>query len=1298
SKLWERAFENLKDSGKHKDIIAIIKDHLVDTKPPSSDGRMDPNSTTSASKIDVKTTELDSEIDAGECFREAKDEISQEGEHLESTTREFVQKTVSVLNMTLSIGDVAVSFDPVHAALPWAAIRTVLLLITAYGNLKAQMLSAISRISSLVFYCESYYTLYLASDTSLSNHESALNELEASITEVYSQSLLCLGFIFQHGRSWNNAITAPFKLGDMDKYTQGLVESGNKLEHAASYCDKHGNHESRLMIVKLHELAKDFLQLRLDDAERLKAVQYNKYALERLGIANGVSFECLDPEECHECHRGTRVALLKDIYCRDIYAWVDDADSSPVFWLQGKAGTGKSTISQTVATQYDSLRALGASFFIKRGAGLRDKAARIFSTIAHQLAHRLPLFSKYLVDAIEEISDIPHENIKTQFETFILVRLVIAQLPRLNEISWVRVKCFVTSRPEIPILVEFHKITSSYRPLVLQDISEDVVKADISVYLQSSLSKIRDEYNLFNTLCPLESNWPGQTDLDILVEMSFPLFIFAKTVCRFVKDYELGGYPEVQRKKVFDYREFRSRGQHFHLHATYLPILERILPDPLQKEDGGHFEENRSNILEEFRDIVGAIINLADPLPVASLARLINKETRGVLNMLNTLQSVLNVPTDPETPVKLFHLSFRDFLVNREENPFYIYEVKTHENLVDGCLLLLSKHLHRNMVGLKEPGKLRIDIDQGKVRELLASDIRYACLYWVSHLTKSERRIRDGDMVHIFLSEHFLYWLEALSLLGSTSDSIGLIDTLRNLVEDGSNSVELSGFLYDAWRFVLQNRWIINHAPLQLYFCAIFAPESSIIKAKARDAYEERPVPPEMPKKWSPELLRITNLPRYVRAVAFCGDGKSLAACIQKTIRLWNIATGDEIQILEGHEDIIIDIAFSPLEPFAVLASGSHDYTVRLWNTNAGEQIWVATQHTDVVNSISFSANGQLIGSGSSDKTTRIWDAKTGRQIQAKRQRAGVDVVAFARTGPSIASLSSSGGIIVIIWNAITGEQLRELELPSPYINCMAFSIDGRLLASGPQGGNAIIRLWNVDTGQQVQASYVHDGRVEGFRFSPSNHNILALASSKGVTLWDIATGTEIRRYEENEHGFEAIAFSPNGQLLAVVTYSTVRVWATTTEDIQKLDSHNKRLNCLKVSPNQQLLATATSDNVKLWEVRTRKQIQTLNFDRDVADFSFSPDSQSLGVEISDYILRVWNVETGEVAHRFNLNSSVSATAFSSDGRKLNTVVRQAVLVKNHVVLAVLRFRLYGKGRGLLYVTCGNYIRKLVFL
>ena len=78
---------------------------------------------------------------------------------------------------------------------------------------------------------------------------------------------------------------------------------------------------------------------------------------------------------------------------------------------------------------------------------------------------------------------------------------------------------------------------------------------------------------------------------------------------------------------------------------------------------------------------------------------------------------------------------------------------------------------------------LRRDINTRDIDECLPADIQYSCRYWVHHLKQSGRYIFDEDAVDAFLREHFLHWLEALSLMGKISDCISLIDTLRSLAD-----------------------------------------------------------------------------------------------------------------------------------------------------------------------------------------------------------------------------------------------------------------------------------------------------------------------------------------------------------------------------------------------------------------------------------------------------------------------------------------------------------------------------------
>jgi hypothetical protein len=264
--------------------------------------------------------------------------------------------------------------------------------------------------------------------------------------------------------------------------------------------------------------------------------------------------------------------------------------------------------------------------------------------------------------------------------------------------------------------------------------------------------------------------------------MAVPLFIFAATVCRFIQ--ESGCEPRQQLAQVLQYQSKTHQSEVDKLDATYRPVLDRLLVGS---------EAAKRSVVARFRPVVGSIVLLAEPLSIRSLARLLGISEDTVFHQLQPLHSVLRVPAsaDSESPVRTFHLSFRDFLVDpdkaneQEKYPFWVDERKTHERLAVRCLELLSTEgrLKKDVCGLRLPGTCRSEIDKKIINTNLPLDIQYACRYWVHHWKESKRLIRDGDLVDCFLTCHLLHWLEALGLLGWVSESIGMVNDLLGLLD-----------------------------------------------------------------------------------------------------------------------------------------------------------------------------------------------------------------------------------------------------------------------------------------------------------------------------------------------------------------------------------------------------------------------------------------------------------------------------------------------------------------------------------
>jgi hypothetical protein len=460
-------------------------------------------------------------------------------------------------------------------------------------------------------------------------------------------------------------------------------------------------------------------------------------------------------------------------------------------------------VSRTIAERFDEGGILGASFFFKRGEADRRTAALFFTTLAAQLGQKVPQiassfsaardtdpnFRKALGEQFNKLILQPLSEVH-QVQTLVIIvdaldecdgdddiKRIIQLLSQVQGLH-VRLRTFLTSRPDLPIRLGFTKIKGKYQDLILHEIPTPVIEHDILAFFKHQLAEIRDGYNDgLPEDVQLSSDWPSQTILSTLVHMAVPLFIFAAIICRFINDDQVGD-PKGQLAKVLQYRKTTASSDLAQLGFTYLPVLDQLV------RNAG---PNRSLILDEFHDVVGSIILLAEPLSVSSLAVLV-KYTReytpeSIWSKLRRLHSVLDIPSKADSPVRIFHLSFRDFLVNDHTHDFSINEKEYHAKIAERCLQIMNDSLRKDICGLGAPGSRCADIDAGKINTYLPAHIRYACLYWVYHLQHSDRRVQDSDLVYMLLEHHFLHWLEALCLLGKVNESIEMVNTLQRLVK-----------------------------------------------------------------------------------------------------------------------------------------------------------------------------------------------------------------------------------------------------------------------------------------------------------------------------------------------------------------------------------------------------------------------------------------------------------------------------------------------------------------------------------
>ncbi|RKL13873.1 Vegetative incompatibility protein HET-E-1 [Fusarium oxysporum] len=1187
SDLWDKALAHLSESEYDRDIVAIVKTFAENPigDNATADGR--PSSTEDIAKdISERMAQAIQDGQHGRKQREWKVTIGDK----EYSVRGLVDKTVNILNKFVGVGDVAVSFDPVHAALPWAAVRFVLMTLTADSELRIQIIFGLAKVASLILQCDTYRRIYMAPDPALRPPADILDLLETSVVHTYVKSLLFLGFAIDRQGSKGRMVSAPFKMNEVESYIESLQGSGDQLSRAADNCEKQCSLQNRVGVEELLSYAKESHQIMQAHSLLLMDI-HQRMVFDRLSTAEGAAYDSHANEHEARCHPQTRVDLLAQIY-----KWAGDPDSECIYWLQGMAGTGKSTISRTVAYELSRKEALGASFFFKRGEGDRGKAARFFPTIATQLVRRLPSLMPHIQDAIETDSCIGEMAVSKQFENLIRLPLtkissnpqnpptvvividaldecdqkkdiqaIVGLLPQVKQVTSVHLKFFVASRPEIPMYIEFKRIREPYKDFILHLVDEHTIEHDITAFLNSRLAEIRNDYNIHLLGGQhLPESWPSRTAVHGLVKMAIPLFIFAATACQLIQNGKHGD-PEENLNKILEH----TGGTHISkLNELYLFVLEQLLDDTT---DSGE------ELLKRFQEIVGAIVILADPLSAACLAKLLDIAEKKIRHVVGLLPSVLYMPSEKSAPIKPLHLSFRDFLINRDNHKtdqFWVDEQETHKRLASRCLELLmnNDYLKKDMCDLRAPGVERPDIDMGIIDERLPSEAQYACLYWVYHLKGSHEKVRDRDQVHEFLEVHFLHLLEALSLIGRISESIGFIDELQSIV-DRENGAQVLSFLRDAKRFVLNYRWIIDTAPLQLYASAIvFAPKQSIIRQTFKRYLPRWISPlPTVDSYWNAVLQTLEGHRDSVSSVVCSQDGKLIASgSYDKTVKIWSMATGEEERTLVGHTRSVTSVAFS--NDSKLIASGSDDETIKIWNVGTGEEERTLIGHIYSVSSVVFSKDSKLIASGSADKTVKIWSVATGEEERTLvGHTRSVRSVVFSKDGKLIASGSYDD--TVKVWNVGTGEEERTLVGHTRSVTSVVFSKDGKLIASGSAD---TVKIWNVGTGEEERTLKGHTNWVNSVVFSNDGKLIASGSRDNTVKIWNVATGEEERTLKGHTSSVSSVVFSNDGKLIASGSEDmTVKIWNVTTGIIVKSFGASQFTNLLFFTDDDSVLVTS---------------------------------------------------------------------------------------------------------------------------
>jgi hypothetical protein len=489
------------------------------------------------------------------------------------------------------------------------------------------------------------------------------------------------------------------------------------------------------------------------------------------------------------CTPDTRVSVL-----HIIETWVGSSNGPCVFWLNGLAGTGKSTIAATVCEHLDEQQLLGASFFVSRQQVDSREATGIVRSIAHGLASRNGLIAEALCTTLRESSASVPRSLKKQIAEFVIApaheldaqSTLVVVIDALDEClldergrpggdlvpslvrqllsSSGRLKLFITSRNERPIQQMFDGLYADAQQQVTQlhNLDRATVTSDIETYLRLSFDTIRNDRS---SELPL-SGWPDDNDLHRLVRLSGLLFVYAATAVRFLLSRQ---YNPVDRlAQLLEQQEKSdSVSTHKDLDKLYARILKNAVETPECEVDLG--------LCRRLHNVVAVIVLAQTPVHIDALAVLSGVKLGDVRIVLDWLASLLLV--DADEPVRIFHLSFPDFMMNAGRCTMDSIRVNPrvdHGELALRALMILNKTLHYDMCDILNPAMANRDVPNlaGRLREKVPSwnAVRYASCFWMIHVVQCEKP--GSELVKAlkeFCHKHLFHWLEVLSLANHLS-------------------------------------------------------------------------------------------------------------------------------------------------------------------------------------------------------------------------------------------------------------------------------------------------------------------------------------------------------------------------------------------------------------------------------------------------------------------------------------------------------------------------------------------------
>jgi len=408
---------------------------------------------------------------------------------------------------------------------------------------------------------------------------------------------------------------------------------------------------------------------------------------------------------------------------------------------------------------------------------------------------------------------------------------------------------------------------------------------------------------------------------------------------------------------------------------------------------------------------------------------------------------------------------------------------------------------------------------------------------------------------------------------------------------------------------------------------------------------------------------------------------QALTGGVDKTLKLWDLATGKEPKTIATLPEPITSIAVT--RDFAAVAV-SAGKVARIYQVSDSKELGTITHPADVV-AVNFSgADTTRLVTGATDNFARVWELQAGRLLQTFSHGGAVRGVAMHPSQPLIVTASADktgtayplaltravpasakplhtvvattdaarviiGGddSTVRVFNAASGAEERKFEGATGPIYAVAVSKNIQVLAAA--GADKTVRVYTFADGKEV-AKITAAAPVRGLVFSADARMLVGVADDKTVTVWNVAFqpgqplpddfGKVIQQFSHADAA-TAVAMTEKGELFAGSADKTVKQWKVAASAPTRNFQHPNLVDAVAWSPDGKFLATACHDGiVRTFDIEKNAPAKSINAHTTpqaapVYSVTWTTDGKSLISTSFDKSMKMWDANTGMLVREF---------------------------------------------------------------